>query len=116
MGIMDIVVHLSAREGLARALSQALAAARPIVAYDSDGAKEVCFDNETGFLVSQGDLAALSARLLQLARDQQLRERLGRQGQQFVGERFSVDRMVDELHDLYVKLSARASCPAALSS
>jgi len=33
-GIMDCLVHLSLREGLARALPQALAAARPVVAYD----------------------------------------------------------------------------------
>src|ERR1043166_311197 len=45
VGIMDIVAHLSSREGLARALPQGLAAGRPVVAYDCDGAKEVCFEN-----------------------------------------------------------------------
>ena len=69
VGIMDILVHLSRREGLPRALPQALAAARPVVAYDCDGAREVCFDNETGFLVLPGDLAGLTDRLLQLALD-----------------------------------------------
>jgi glycosyltransferase involved in cell wall biosynthesis len=33
-----------------------------------------------------------------------LRERLGRHGQQFVRERFSVETMVDELHKLYLRL------------
>jgi len=105
IGIMDAVVHLSRREGLARALPQALAAARPVVAYDCDGAKEICIENKTGFLLHPGDLAGLRERLLQLAVDSELRQRLGKCGQQFVRENFSVERMVDELHVLYLKLA-----------
>jgi glycosyltransferase involved in cell wall biosynthesis len=105
-GIIDILVHLSEREGLPRALPQALAAARPVVAYDCDGAREVCFDNETGFLIRVGHLTGLSERLLLLARDSALRERLGRRGQQFVRDHFSVEQMVDALYSLYLKLAA----------
>ena len=66
VGIMDIVVHLSGREGLPRALPQALAAAKPVVAWDCDGAGEVCREGETGFLLPAGDLPGLQARLAQL--------------------------------------------------
>ncbi|HCL92449.1 MAG TPA: glycosyltransferase family 4 protein [Verrucomicrobiota bacterium] len=107
VGIMDLVAHLSLREGLPRALAQALAGARPVVAYDSDGAREVCLENETGFLLQPGDLAGLRKRLLQLAQDRALRERLGRHGQQFVRERFGVERMVDRLYQLYRRLSGQ---------
>jgi len=113
VGIMDFIVHLSRREGLPRALPQALAAARPVVAYDCDGAREVCFDNETGFLVCAGDLPALSERLLQLARDASLREQFGRRGQQFVRENFSIESMVDSLYHLYLKLAAERGLPCA---
>jgi glycosyltransferase involved in cell wall biosynthesis len=104
LGVMDVVVHLSTREGLPRALSQALAAGRPVVAYDADGAKEVCLDGETGFLLRPGDLAGLTDRLVQLAGDSVLRERLGRTGRQFVRHRFGVQQMVDELYQLYLRL------------
>jgi glycosyltransferase involved in cell wall biosynthesis len=104
VGIMDLLVHLSLREGLPRALPQALAAARPVVAYDTDGAKEVCLDNETGFLLWPGDLPGLTECLLRLAQDPSLRQRLGRRGQQFVQERFGVQRMVDDLYQLYLRL------------
>ena len=50
VGIMDTLVHLSLREGLPRALPQALAAGKPVVAYDCDGAREVCLEGKTGFL------------------------------------------------------------------
>jgi glycosyltransferase involved in cell wall biosynthesis len=104
VGLMDILVHLSSREGLARALPQALAAAKPVVAFDCDGAREVCLEGQTGFLVMPGDSSSLSEHLLRLARDPALRERLGRQGPQFVRERFSVEAMVDDLHKLYLRL------------
>lgn len=111
VGIMDILVHLSLREGLARALPQALAAARPVVAYDCDGAGEVCRNGETGFLVTPRDLEALTDRVLQLAGDPALRERLGQSGQQLVRERFPLDRMIDELHALYRKLAREKNLP-----
>ncbi|HEX5398330.1 MAG TPA: glycosyltransferase, partial [Verrucomicrobiae bacterium] len=38
VGVMDMLVHLSLREGLPRALPQALAAGKPVIAYDCDGA------------------------------------------------------------------------------
>ncbi len=108
VGIMDLLVHLSAREGLPRALPQALATARPVVAYDVDGAKEVCLEGETGFLVRPGDLATLIERLIRLAQDPTLRQRLGQRGRQFVQERFGVQRMVDDLYELYLRLGGSA--------
>ena len=106
VGVMDALVHLSRREGLPRALPQALAAGRPVVAYDCDGAREVCFDGETGFLIKPGDLGSLKNRLVQLAGDAVLREKLGRRGQQFVGENFAVEKMVDAIYNLYLKLAS----------
>lgn len=105
VGVTDLVIHLSSREGLARALPQALAASRPIIAYDCDGAREVCLDGQTGFLIKRGDLDELRRKILQLAVDPVLRERLGNAGKQFVRERFSIDRMVDDLYLLYHRLS-----------
>jgi glycosyltransferase involved in cell wall biosynthesis len=105
VGIMDVLIHLSLREGLPRALPQALAAGKPIVAYDCDGAREVCLDGQTGFLLPAGDLGGLRERLLLLAADPHLRQRLGRAGQSFVHQRFGVDRMVGELQALYERLT-----------
>lgn len=111
VGIMDVVVHLSRREGLPRALPQAMAAGKPTVACDCDGAKEVCLDGQTGFLLRPGDLAALERRLLELAGDAALRARLGERGREFVKDRFDVQRMVDELYELYLKLARKDHLP-----
>ena len=106
IGIMDALVHLSRREGLARALPQALAAGKPVIAFDCDGANEVCFQEETGFLVPPGDLVTLSERILQLAQDPALGRRLGARGQSLVRELFPVERMVQDLYALYRRLAA----------
>ena len=106
VGIMDALVHLSLREGLPRALPQGLAAAKPVVAYDCDGAREVCLDGKTGFLVQPGDLTGLKNRLLQLAGDDALREKLGKSGSDFVRENFAVEKMVDSIYNLYSELAA----------
>jgi glycosyltransferase involved in cell wall biosynthesis len=113
VGIMDCLAHLSAREALSRALPQALAAGKPVVSYDFDGADEICLDGETGFLVRTGDTTTVTQRLLQLANDAPLRERLGRRGQQFVRENFAVEQMVDNLYHLYLKLAAAVGVQAS---
>ena len=113
VGVMDALIHLSLREGLPRALPQALAAGKPVIATDCDGAGEVCLHGETGFLIPPRDSAALIQHLLQLEADPALRERLGQRGREFVRERFSVERMVNELHQLYLRLAAKAGMTAS---
>lgn len=103
-GIMDCLVHLSRREGLPRALPQALAAGKPVIAYDCDGASEACLPGQTGLLISPGDKAGLLEALRRLAGDPGLRAQLGAAGQAFVRERFSVERMVNETWALYLRL------------
>ena len=111
VGIMDVVVHLSRREGLARALPQAMAAGKPVVAYDCDGAGEVCLDGRTGFLVRAGELKALRESLARLIEDAPLRERLGRTGRDLARQQFDVKKMVDDLFSLYLRLAPGSKMP-----
>jgi len=103
---MDLLVHLSLREGLPRALPQALACGKPVVAFDVDGAREVCLDGQTGLLVRAGDAGALAGAVIRLLQDANLRHRMGAQGRDLVTERFSEARMVQQLDELYRRLWA----------
>ena len=107
VGIMDCLAHLSYREALSRALPQALASGKPGIAYDFDGADEICLENETGFLIRTGDIETAAKRLLQLAGDDGLRKKFGERGQQFVKENFSVEKMVADQYAVYQKLAAQ---------
>jgi glycosyltransferase involved in cell wall biosynthesis len=82
------------------------------VAYDCDGTKEVCLDNETGFLLRPGDVPGVTARLIQLAGDPALRGRLGENGRNFVKERFGLEEMIDHLYNLYLELARVRQIPA----
>jgi len=107
VGIMDCLAHLSYREALSRALPQALAAGKPVVAYDFDGADEVCRENETGFLVRTGDVGTAAEKLLLLAKKPELRKLFGDAGSGFVRENFSVEKMVDAQYTVYQQLAAK---------
>ena len=102
---MDVLVHLSLREGLPRTLPQALACGKPVVAFDVDGAREVCLDGETGFLVRPEDSAGLAAAVIRLLQDKELATRMGTRGRELVRERFSEELMVRRIDELYQQLA-----------
>ena len=49
---------------------------------------------------------AAAQRLLKLANNPALREKLGRCGKEFVRENFSIEKMVDDQYAVYQKLAA----------
>ena len=98
---MDIVVHTSLREGLARVLPQALLAGKHVVSFDIDGAREVCLDGETGGLVPPGDTTGLRRWLLRLVGDPELREQQGRAGRLRVQEVFDHHYMTARIREIY---------------
>ena len=65
---------------------------------------DVVDDSEIGFLVEVGDIEALADRLEQLARDPGLRARLGETGRERVVPRYRVERLVDDVDELYREL------------
>ena len=104
IGAMDILVHTSLREGLARALPQALLAGKPAVSYDVDGAREVVINDETGCLIAPGDTAGLANALSQLAESPEMRNRLGTEGKQRFTEQFRHETMTRLIRDLYLRV------------
>ena len=106
IGAMDALVHTSYREGLARALPQALIAGRPVISYDVDGACEVAITGETGILVPPQDTAALAKALSTLVGDAPMRSKLGREGQRRFTEQFRHQTMTRQIRELYEQLLA----------
>lgn len=98
---MDIVVHASLREGLARVLPQALIAGKPVISYDIDGAREVVLPGETGFLLPPRSVAEMADAILQLAGDPALRERFGQTGRAKFTDQFRHETMSARLREIY---------------
>jgi len=100
----DALVLPSSNEGTPVSAIEALAAGRPVVATRVGGVPDVVRDGKDGFLVETGDTAELANRLAQLARDPELRERMGDAGRARVLPRYAVARLVDDVARPYRSL------------
>ena len=107
---MDIVVHTSVWEGLARVLPQGMIAGKPVVSYDVDGAKEVVITGETGCLVPPRAIPELSEALCKLASDPQLRNRLGETGRARFTDQFRHQTMTKQIRDVYASVLNKRPC------
>jgi glycosyltransferase involved in cell wall biosynthesis len=104
IGAMDMLMHVSLREGLARALPQALLAGKPVISYDIDGAKEVVIEDQTGILLPPKSTQPLGDAILKLANNADLRTRLGLQGRLLCQERFGHQPMTKQIRRLYQQI------------
>lgn len=112
---MDIVVHTSVWEGLARVLPQGLIAGKPVVSYDVDGAREVVIPGETGFLLPPQSIPELVDALCELAADAALRERLGAAGRARFTDQFRHQTMTRRIREVYAEvLGKRSTAPGGL--
>jgi len=101
MAASDVFCMASRWEGLGLVFLEAMAASKPVLSTNVSAIPEVVVDGETGRLVPPDDPAALAAGMLELARDETLRARLGAAGHRRVLTRFGLDRMVDETIEVY---------------
>jgi len=100
----DLSVLASLKEGIPRALLEAMAMELPVVATRVVGTEETVRDQETGFLVPYGDAAAFTERVAQLANDPELRRRLGARGREVVKSDFDEHQVVSSLANIYRQL------------
>lgn len=101
---MDIVVHTSLWEGLARVLPQALIAGKPVVSYDVDGAREVVLPGETGFLLPPKSVEQLAEALVTLVHNRDMRHRLGATGRARFTEQFRHQTMTRRIREVYAEV------------
>jgi len=104
---MDIVVHASLREGLARVLPQAFLCGKPVVSFDVDGAREVVIDGETGWLVAAESTEGLQRALLGGIEHRRRAGTMAQRGRALCKERFPAEIMVGRIASLYRELLDR---------
>ena len=104
--LFDAFLLPSVNEGTPVSAIESLASGTPVVANRVGGVPDVVRDEVDGFLVEPGDTDAATARLAELAADPLLRARLGESGRSRVLERYSVERLVDDVDRLYRSLLA----------
>lgn len=96
-----IVVLPSMGEGLSKALLEAAACGRPIVASDVQGCKEVVIPGVTGFLAPPRDYQKLAEQLERLIVNPELRQQMGQSGRRLVEENFSDEIVNQQVLQIY---------------
>lgn len=102
----DIFLHLAVSEGFCNAVLEAQAMAVPTVVSDADGLSENVAHGESGFVVPRYDSDAAASRLVQLARDPELRRRMGIEGRRRAAEIFTPERELEGFERLYNEVLA----------
>jgi glycosyltransferase involved in cell wall biosynthesis len=101
----DVVALTSDSEGTPVALIEAQAAGLPVVSTPVGGVETVVLDRESG-LICEASPPALSQGLANLLENPERRRRYGERGREHCLERFTLERLVDDLDRLYRRLLA----------
>ena len=98
---IDIVVLTSLNEGTPVSLIEAQLFGKPVVATNVGGVKDTLVDGETGFLIYNFNTDEFVKKLQQLIHNKELRNNMGNKGKLFAAERFSKQKEVSAIDDLY---------------
>jgi glycosyltransferase involved in cell wall biosynthesis len=97
LGIMDIYAQPSNGEGISIAVLEAMMAERAIVVSDAGALPDIIDDGDTGLICRVLDAGDLADKIGTLARDSELRRRLGARARQVALDRFGGSRFVERL-------------------
>ncbi len=100
-----IVCLPSYREGLPKALIEAMACAKPIITTDVPGCREVVVNNKNGILVPVKDSHALANAIVLLAKKPRMLDEMGQESRKLAESDFSLTMVVEKTLKLYEVLS-----------
>jgi colanic acid/amylovoran biosynthesis glycosyltransferase len=82
-------------------IQEAQAMQLPVIVSDAGGMKEGMIDGETGFVIPEGNIALFVDALEKLAKDPELRSKMGAEGRRFVQTNYSIQHLNDQLLQIY---------------
>lgn len=101
LALGHVFVLPSLYEGISLALLEAMAAGLPAVATRVGGNPEVVVDGECGVLVESGDTDGFARALVTLAREQELRAKMGRAARARIEAEFDLKKAVKRYEEIY---------------
>ena len=104
---IDLFVLSSVSEGFGRAVAEAMACAKTVVATKAGGLSEVVEDGITGILVPPKNSIALAEAIIKLLKDKKKAENMGIAGRKRVEKLFSIERNVKSIEELYEEILSR---------
>ncbi|HEX8720881.1 MAG TPA: glycosyltransferase family 4 protein [Pyrinomonadaceae bacterium] len=98
---LDVLVSASRSEAFGMAMVEALACGVPVVATETEGAREIVEDGVAGLLVPSGDVRAMAEAVASLLEDGERRRSFGARAREVARERFDLARMVEATEKVY---------------
>ena len=111
LGLMDVFVLPSWREGMPRSAIEAAAMGRAMVLSDIRGCREVARHDVEALLVPPRDEGALTAAIKRLVEEPELRARLSRAARDRAEAQLDVSAVADRVVDVYRAVLPRRSSP-----
>lgn len=105
--IFDIFSLVSSYEAFGLVLAEAMLHKLPIVATSVGGMKYIVEDNQTGFLVPKHQVKVISQKLQDLCSDPKLRTLMGQNGYKKAMEKYTEEKYIEKIENLYENLIAR---------
>ena len=102
---IDIFLLPSKYEGFGYVLIEAMASQKPVVAFDVKSSREIVEDGRTGYLVPPNQVLDMADRVLELAANKALREKMGKNGRARVEDLFAFEKNKEEIIDLLMPSS-----------
>ncbi len=103
MRTIDVFVMTSVREGCPFTLLEALSFAKPVVAFDVPGIREIIINGENGILVEPFNLAKFISAIIKICKNPEDAKILGENGRRLVQSKFSLASEVKKIELLYDK-------------
>lgn len=104
---LDVVALTSRNEGTPVSLIEAHACGKPVVSTNVGGVRAVVQDGISGLLVPDGDPKVFAGALERVLSDSVASRDMGVAGRAFVRDRFTKERLVQDIRALYVSLLER---------
>ncbi|MFC1668131.1 glycosyltransferase family 4 protein [Chlamydiota bacterium] len=101
---LDCLIHVPHQEPCSRVLLEASSMAKPIIASNVGGTREIVCDNKTGFLVTDGDVAGIIEKIQTLMDNKELGLHLGLQARRTIQKKFSSPETTKKIEELYKTL------------
>jgi glycosyltransferase involved in cell wall biosynthesis len=102
--ISDMFVLSSYYEGLPGAVIEAMAAGKPVVAFDILSVRELVKDGNTGVLVPERNIALFAKSIVQLAEHPDTARNMGERARQIVKSKFDIRQNMKELEVLFKRV------------